>query len=351
MSASVGTFTGMGFRYRRSLRIMPGVHLNLTKRGVGLTLGGHGVHYSVHSSGRQTTSVHLGPGLTWMQTSNLRSSPKTSASRTSTPISPHRAPLLPSRPHFWEHGDRALYDLVVGELRATGKLTGADKFDAIAAEHPEVALPARLLAGFAGEPGDGAIADLTRVFADPTDVAAHPFTTRYLVPLGLRLRVNLALGVTAELPPARDTATLALAELYQRAGWLPDAIACVERVTPTTIAAVSLAELYTVAGRWDDVVDTTNGVTNVDDPSALLLVYRASALRHLGHPEAALDALREVVRFRSRAPEIRHQALAERAETYASLGQRAKAREDLERILAEDAEFPGVQDRLAALSG
>jgi hypothetical protein len=54
----------MGLRFRRSLRIAPGVKVNLTKTGLGLTLGPRGAHYSVHSSGRRTRSVgRPGTGL------------------------------------------------------------------------------------------------------------------------------------------------------------------------------------------------------------------------------------------------------------------------------------------------
>lgn len=54
----------MALRYRKSVRLGKGVKLNLTKTGVGLTFGGKGAHYSVHSSGRRTTSVGIpGTGL------------------------------------------------------------------------------------------------------------------------------------------------------------------------------------------------------------------------------------------------------------------------------------------------
>lgn len=68
----------------------------------------------------------------------------------------------------------------------------------------------------------------------------------------------------------------------EHSGRLDDAIAIVEQVVPTTVAAVSLAELYVAARRWGDLVTLTNGVTNGDDSSALLLVYRACALRRPG---------------------------------------------------------------------
>jgi Protein of unknown function (DUF4236) len=62
----------MGTRFRRSIRIAPGVRLNVTKTGVGLTAGGKLARYSVHSSGPARWrrylpgSSHGGRGCQWL---------------------------------------------------------------------------------------------------------------------------------------------------------------------------------------------------------------------------------------------------------------------------------------------
>jgi hypothetical protein len=55
----------MGFRMRKSMKIAPGVRLNVSKSGVGASVGGRGGRYSVHSSGRRTISAGSGivPGV------------------------------------------------------------------------------------------------------------------------------------------------------------------------------------------------------------------------------------------------------------------------------------------------
>jgi tetratricopeptide (TPR) repeat protein len=118
---------------------------------------------------------------------------------------------------------------------------------------------------------------------------------------------------------------------------------------PTTYSAVSLAELYAQTGRWDDVIELTEGITNEDDASALLCVFRGQALREQGFHDGAHEALKEALRSRSRAGPIRHRALSERAENYLAQGKKAMARKDLERILAEDSSYEAVRERLAAL--
>lgn len=51
----------MGFRFRKSFKIAPGVKLNLNKKSMGVTFGGKGVHYTINSSDKKTTSVGI-PG-------------------------------------------------------------------------------------------------------------------------------------------------------------------------------------------------------------------------------------------------------------------------------------------------
>jgi hypothetical protein len=53
-------------RFRRSIRIAPGIKLNLNKRSVGISAGVRGARYSVNSSGRRTRSVGIpGTGLSY----------------------------------------------------------------------------------------------------------------------------------------------------------------------------------------------------------------------------------------------------------------------------------------------
>jgi len=51
----------MALRFRRSVGLGGGVRLNVGKTGVGASAGARGARYSVHSSGRRTTSVGV-PG-------------------------------------------------------------------------------------------------------------------------------------------------------------------------------------------------------------------------------------------------------------------------------------------------
>src|SRR5690349_18074147 len=59
----------MPLRARKSIRVAKGVRLNLSKTGLGLSVGTKGLRYSVHSSGRHTASAGLpGSGISYQKT-------------------------------------------------------------------------------------------------------------------------------------------------------------------------------------------------------------------------------------------------------------------------------------------
>lgn len=62
----------MGFVFRKSFKVAPGVRFNVNKRGMGVSVGArNGPRVTVNSSGRVTKSVRLAPGLRWQETSTI----------------------------------------------------------------------------------------------------------------------------------------------------------------------------------------------------------------------------------------------------------------------------------------
>ena len=60
----------MGFRFKKSKQIAPGVRVNLNKKSASVTFGGKGVHHTISSSGKKTTSVGIpGSGLYYTSSS------------------------------------------------------------------------------------------------------------------------------------------------------------------------------------------------------------------------------------------------------------------------------------------
>jgi tetratricopeptide (TPR) repeat protein len=332
----------MGFRMRKSMKVAPGVRLSVSKSGVGASVGGKGARVSAHSSGRRTTTVGSGivPGV-YYQSSKGGGSGRSSRSGSGASAQ-QAAPASAKKPGmFASKGEKELYKAI--------KAKDVKAIKSVGVYYKDFLLPSYSLAGLMLLTDEPAEAEqlLSEAFATGKDPAEDKFVSSYL---RTRLELSLAQGVTAELPVNRDAVGLALAELKQEHGDLEGAIDVVEQLEPTTYSAVSLAELYAQTERWDDVVELTEGMKNEDDASALLCVFRGQAFRQQGFHDAAHEALKEALRSKSRAAEIRHMALAERAQNYLAQGKKGMARKDLERILAEDSSYEGVREQLAELA-
>lgn len=73
----------MGLRFRKSIKILPGVKLNLGTKSASVSVGKKGMHYTMSTTGRKTVSVGLpGTGLSYVKT--IGSGSKNSKSKSST---------------------------------------------------------------------------------------------------------------------------------------------------------------------------------------------------------------------------------------------------------------------------
>jgi hypothetical protein len=58
----------MGFRFRRSIRVVPGLRINLSKSGPSLSVGGRGATVNINERGARTTVGLPGSGLSYSTT-------------------------------------------------------------------------------------------------------------------------------------------------------------------------------------------------------------------------------------------------------------------------------------------
>lgn len=64
----------MGWRFRRSFKIAPGIKINLNKKSIGITFGTKGAHYTLNTKGQQTSSLGIpGTGLYYTETKRISS--------------------------------------------------------------------------------------------------------------------------------------------------------------------------------------------------------------------------------------------------------------------------------------
>jgi hypothetical protein len=88
----------MGFRFRRSIRILPGLRLNLGKRGASVSIGGRGAHITVgHGKVRETVGLP-GSGLSYTATQGVHRQTAPDAPGTAQPNGLTNAPQHARRP-------------------------------------------------------------------------------------------------------------------------------------------------------------------------------------------------------------------------------------------------------------
>lgn len=90
----------MGWRFRKSIKIAPGIRLNFNKKSTSISIGGHGFHKTISSTGRTTNSFGIpGTGLYYTESSSSRSRSTASRQQTSAYTAPlSAAPAAPAAP-------------------------------------------------------------------------------------------------------------------------------------------------------------------------------------------------------------------------------------------------------------
>jgi hypothetical protein len=328
----------MGFRFHRSIKLFPGLRMNISKSGLGFSAGFRGFHISRSADGRTRRTVSIpGTGMSWItrEPAGRPRPTRTRADATTTGTRPP-PPLPPLTPD-----ERALCDAV--------RAHDLDRITALGNGSTPVAFAAKVVTALdllAADRDDEALGVLEEVFATGRDPMIDPFVHRHL---DVKISIEVTDGASVEVEPDRTTIGLFLGELYQRRGRVDQAIDVVHGLPRTTLTALSLADLFDAAGRFDDVIDVTEDAPNTDDASSLLWVLRGVAFGEKKLYPAAYPCFAKVIRCTSRNPVVLHRARFERARCEMAEGKRSRARNDLGRIMAEDADFPGVAAALAEL--
>lgn len=193
-----------------------------------------------------------------------------------------------------------------GEKAMHQALVNGDAYaiDLAAGQFPEYRSAADTLAGLMSLNSRRSWAGdlLDRAIESGYEPKNDPFVRKYLA--GAGIVVPIAPGVVVPLPLTRTAVALAAAELQQAAQEYERAIAVLTPVERTTHVVLSLAELLCAAGRYQEAVELTEGVVNVDDVGALTMAYRALAQGELGDLEEAAATLDAVFGREQRADEV-----------------------------------------------
>lgn len=344
-------------RARRSIKLGPGVKLNLNKRSMGVTVGGRGAHYTVNTRGQRTTTVGIpGTGVSYSSRSSTR---RPANARTSRPPAKRRSPpVAPAKPRaaahpgvFARHYERAFY------LGTTKLAAGDDKAalaafrDADTSDDKHRAVSPALFAGvLAFQLGDhaSAVPYLERV-TNSAQSLPDKLMSKYAPSLHLGVQVD-RIGLT--VPMGSVAAAMLLAECYAETGRVQEAIGLAQKLyehSATSRMLLFLCSMYLRSEDWDEIVHATAGVSNDDNITLMLRLWQARAMEKQGLPDTALMAYRDALRSKKRDEQLLKEARYQRAKLYLQIGKRGMAKRDLGRLYGEDPAFEDVRVLLASL--
>ncbi|NDJ52734.1 MAG: DUF4236 domain-containing protein [Chloroflexi bacterium] len=350
----------MMVRFRKSITIAPGIKLNLSKSGVGLSGGIPGLRWNIGPQGLRFTANIPGTGIYeerrigW---SAIRGDPDEKdqpEQPAKLEVPPPRQGLLTGGPERrFREGCVAYIDdqrdeayAAFAELVEDGHHLGDSRYmqawTGWTLGNNEVAADvyADLLA-WEGEPLPGDDDSLVTAYL-PGGVVDVPITDFASITLPLDMRL----------------VPFAMAELLQEAEDTDGAIHVLEQFTTqmpdARLLQLSLAEIYYHAGRYDAlfdfVADQAGGLENEDNVSLEMMYYWARALTEAEFYDAAKDVyIRAIRKEKDRDPDLRNLLQYARADMFERWGKRADARRYFEKLFAQAPGFLDVVDRVKHL--
>jgi len=334
-----------GFMFRKSIQLLPGVRLNISKSGLSLSLGPKGAHVT---TGKRGTYLNLdlpGSGMYYrkkLDAKDSESSEEKSAEEALPNISGvQRLTTAPKEIDFVD-GLRALHE-------------GKDDDAYAHAQKTTHLADGAFLAGFlAFKRGEFAeAANYLKSALEQKDTLGEA-CKKYEIEMGVSLPITEE--VEAYLQPNENGVLLALAETYQRLEQPELAIETLRQHNQNDhedlVVRLSLAEI--LDERYPDaeqvqrqIVQLAEDVHNESPIHAALMFYRARALRKLGMLDGALDTLTKALARHKEYPNDLLLALRyERALIYEATGKEKEAHKEFQKVYAEAPSYEDVAAKL-----
>ena len=345
----------MSLRFRRSMKLLPGVRLNFNKDSVGMSFGVPGARYTINSKGRQTISTGIpGTGLYNVETiSSGTSSRSKSVAQEEDSWGQHALGREIKPGLFASKAEKEFYQFFL-DLYVEKKLD-VDAAIARAAElrgkYEELRYGLELISFAQGITedkwedkavvwGEGLWKNRELIFSDR-------YVHKYFE--CLKLAVTISPGIATDLIYDAQTLGFIWAEVLQGMGKFDEALAVLNEMDPDQMVAISIADIEIGKGDFDGAIDTTEDIEVGDDATAMLMVLRGVAFRGKGMHEAAVECFKRALKYKEIPEVLEHRALFERGVTYAAMDKKAMAVKDLEKILVDNPDYPEVEKKLAEI--
>jgi len=345
----------VGFRLSKSIRLGKFFRLNLSRGGIGGSVGvgplrvgtgPRGPRLSVDLPGAGVSYVkHLGGGA-----GGRRARP--AHERTpAPPAAPEAAAREMPAPGFFAPGHEKDFVKGLNELRAGRADAALQHLLSAADEEPGAAVYAASVLSRHPEGRERAVEMLERLVQSDAELPT-PLMQKYLP--GVEVPVQITPSVRASVALDELAVALLLVEFYQEQGRVDDAVGLLEEVAdldPEPALTLSLCELYAGAGAWDGVIERAQGVEVSDDLTLEIAIFYGRAMQEKGLHEAAASVFTGALRKKKgRNPALLREAVYRRALSHLKLGRTAQANRELQKLYAEDPTFRDVERLIHASS-
>ena len=345
----------MSLRFRKSMKLLPGVRLNFSKETVGLSFGVPGARYTMNSKGRRTVSAGIpGTGLYNVETlsSGTRSSRSSSSTESTFEAVESSGPPAPGL--FARKAERALNKFLLDIYNSdhpddAGSVI--EKAKELSQQHVELKYPLELISFLHGITDEKLKKEASLWGGNLWQQRDLLFSDKYVRKYfkGIKPGVTISAGITTNMHYNEATLGFIWVEVLQGEKKYDEAVAVLHLLPPNQLVAISLADIEISAGDFDGAIATTEDIEVFDDATAMLMLLRGVAFRGKDMHEAAIECFKRVLKEKKLPEPLTHRALFERGTTYALMGKKAMGIKDLEKILVDDPDYPEVEKKLAEL--
>ena len=358
----------MGIRYQKRVNILGNfLRLNLSKSGVGFSMGVNGFRISRGPSGTILTLGIPGSGLSYRKHlappsgkwSDLLKKDEDKPTekkqlKAQSVAEAEDLPVLQGEPGFFapQH-EKEFYKGL--ELYLSGEIDEAlPHFMSASKKELGAAIFAALILAEDEAPinQSKAVHLLEKVTtADEEDDFPTELMQKYIP--NHHINIGITSEVTASLAVDGLAVPLLLVEIYQANNRQQDAIALLEELddlVDAPIVTLSICELYAEVEFWDGIIERGSKPDKaVDDIALETMLYYGRALQAKEMFEAAIKVYSTALRRKKGLdPDLLHVMRYWRATAYQSLGKNARARKDLEFLFVEAPQFKDEVEALLA---
>jgi tetratricopeptide (TPR) repeat protein len=350
----------MGFRLQRRIKIAPGINLNISKRGMGVSAGPRGAKVSIGPSGKRASVGVPGTGMRYEVREGWGAGSGTRKPSPSQRRSPAPPPVLPGALRigflakaFKPPDEKAFINGAQALLRGNED-AAFSCFSQVLALNPTCSDACLMLGLLLINRKDDASAKPYLEYVVKGGAADFPWIRTYIGNQVAQFELSITDRVKTVLALDKRSAYLILAEIYQEEGKLEDATRLLEEAWgqgyQDNVLKLSLAELYNDLERDDELIKLAQGTESQDDTTLSILFYLGQAMMREGYQDAAIEILKTALKKRAnRDAELLLEVRYVLAQVYESSGKKAIAKKQYEQILAKDYDFRDVQEKLKAL--